>query len=324
MNCAPGRRSSVAALALAAGFLFAVAACDGNRLFNAKQEPDVAAQEIDFDADEQSWREQRRAALVAPDGWTSLVGLHWITPGAHYVGSNPGNGIQLSMGPSHLGMLDLRDGKVRFVPETGGDQNVDGAPLRGPVVLRGDDDPAGPSVLGFDGGRGQATVILRDKRHALRVRHADAPTRTGFGTLEYWPADRNWVIQGRFIPHPPGQTIEIANILGSFDAMPNPGLVEFERDGERYRLDAIDDGSGGLFLVFADATNGHGSYGAGRFLDAPMPDADDGVLLDFNRAYSPPCAFSNFATCPLPPPQNRLDLAVTAGEKLYVPPTSSR
>lgn len=324
MDYAPCNRTSVAALALATGLLLALGACDGNRLFNAKQEPDVAAQQTDFDADQQSWRDQRRAALLAPDGWTTLVGLHWITPGAHYVGSNAGNGIQLSMGPAHLGMLDLRDGKVRFVPGSGGNQSVDGVPVKGSVVLRSDDDPAGPGVLGFDGGRGQATVILRDNRHALRVRHADAPTRTGFGNLEYWPADRDWVISGRFIPHPPGQTIEIANIIGSFDAMPSPGLVEFDRDGASYRLETIDDGSGGLFLVFADRTNGHGSYGAGRFLDAPMPDADDGVLLDFNRAYSPPCAFSDFATCPLPPPQNRLELAVTAGEKNYVSPATAR
>lgn len=279
----------------------------------------MAAEKTTFDADQQAWRDQRREGLLAPGGWASLIGLHWITPGAHYVGSSAGNGIQLSMGPAHLGMLELRDDEVRFFPESGGDQTIDGKPVAGALVLRSDDDPAGPSVIGFDSGRAEATVILRDGRYALRVRHADAPTRTGFSGLEYWPAEQDWVVTGQFVPHPSGQTIEVANIIGSFDPTPNPGLVEFHRDGQVYQLEAIDDGGDELFLVFADRTNGHGSYGAGRFLYTAMPDADDRVFLDFNRAYSPPCAFTAFATCPLPPPQNRLDLAVTAGEKNYIP-----
>ena len=107
------------------------------------------------------------------------------------------------------------------------------------------------------------------------------------------------------------------------DAMANPGVVEFQRDGRIYRIEALDEGEGVLFLVFADRTNGHGSYGAGRFLDAPMPDANGSVTLDFNQSRNPPCAFTAFATCPLPPPENRLDLAITAGEKAYHKPTQS-
>lgn len=308
---------AVAVALLTALLMLATTACDRRGSFNSTQEIDVPAEQNAFDADQQAWRDQRWQGLLAPDGWTSLTGLHWITPGAHYIGSSAGNGIKLSMGPAHLGMIDLRDGKIRFFPESGSDLTVDGVPTTQTVVLRADDDPAGPSVLGFDADRGQASVILRDGRYALRVRHVDAPTRTGFTGLEYWPAERDWMIAGRFIPHPPGQTIEVANIIGSVDPTPNPGVVEFERDGQSYRLDAIDDGGGELFLVFADRTNGHGSYGAGRFLYAAMPDADDNVVLDFNRAYNPPCAFTDFATCPLPPPQNRLDLAVTAGERNY-------
>jgi hypothetical protein len=104
------------------------------------------------------------------------------------------------------------------------------------------------------------------------------------------------------------------------DAMSNPGIVEFTREGKTYRIEALDEGEGVLFLVFADHTNGKGSYGAGRFLDAPMPDAHGNVVLDFNQSRNPPCAFTAFATCPLPPPENRLDLAITAGEKAYHKP----
>ena len=111
--------------------------------------------------------------------------------------------------------------------------------------------------------------------------------------------------------------MQVANIIGGLDDAKNPGAVEFERDGKTYRIEVIDEGDGELFLVFADRTNGHGSYGAGRFLYTPMPDAQGRVTIDFNQGYNPPCAFTSFATCPLPPAQNRLDLAITAGEKAY-------
>src|SRR5690606_22438536 len=120
--------------------------------------------------------------------------------------------------------------------------------------------------------------------------------------------------------HPEGRTIEIASITGGAEAMANPGVVAFERDGATYRLEALAGVDGALFLILADRTSGHGSYGAGRYLDVDAPDAQGHVKLNFNRAYNPPCAFTAFATCPLPPPENRLDLAVTAGEMAYAPP----
>jgi hypothetical protein len=279
----------------------------------AKQAPAHAA----FAAGQQAWRDQRRAELTRPDGWTSLVGLHWIEPGAHYVGSAGDNGIRLAVGPAQLGMIDLRkDGVVRFVPAEGVALTLDDGPLQAPAVLRTDADEAGPSRLAFDDGKGLATVIERGGRRALRVKHADAPTRTAFAGLDYWPADASWKVDAKFIPHPAGKTIQIANIIGSLDDVPNPGVLEFERDGRIHRIEALDEGGDGLFLIIADRTSGHGSYGAGRYIDAPRPDARGRVAIDFNQAYNPPCAFTAFATCPLPPPENRLDLAVTAGEKI--------
>ena len=312
------RRQPRARFLLTGAFVLALGACTGSPPPHSEPETVVSADETTFDTDQQAWRDERRASLLAPDGWASLTGLHWIGEGAHYIGANAGNGIQLLIGPAHLGMIERRGQSIRFVPHVGGDLTLDGAELTDATALRSDDLEGGPGVLGFDGGRGEATVILRSGRYALRVRHVDAPTRTGFTALDYWPPEQAWVVTGRFIAHPPGKTVEIGNIVGGVDAMPNPGAVEFQRDGQDYRLEAIDDGSGQLFLIFADRTNGQGSYGAGRFLYAPMADANGRVLLDFNRAYSPPCAFTDFATCPLPPPENRLDLAVTAGEKNYV------
>jgi uncharacterized protein (DUF1684 family) len=233
------------------------------------------------------------------------------------VGSGADNGIRLAMGPPHLGLIDVRDGGIRLVPEPGVALALDDVAVTGPVVMRADDDPAGASKLRFDQGKGVATVIRRAQRFALRVKHAEAESRTGFQGLTYWPAEAGWRLTGKFIAHPPGRTLAIANIIGTTDETPNPGAVEFEHGGQRYRLEALDEGDGSLFLVFADRTSGHGSYGAGRFLDAPKPDAQGRVILDFNRAYNPPCAFTPFATCPLPPAANRLDLAIDAGEKTY-------
>ena len=282
-----------------------------------------AAAAATFAHDEQAWRDKRRSDLLKPEGWTSLIGLHWLDPGSHYIGSAAGNGIQLSMGPAHLGMVDIAGKQVRFVPEQSAQLTLDGKPLAGAATLRTDADPAGPSVIGFDGDKGHATVIERNNRFALRVKHADAPTRIGFSGIGYWPADPAWNIQAKFVPHEKGRTIEVANIIGGMDAMANPGIVEFQQGGKTHRIEALDEGEGVLFLVFADRTNGHGSYGAGRFLDAPMPDANGNVTLDFNQSRNPPCAFTAFATCPLPPPENRLDLAITAGEKAYHKPAQS-
>lgn len=277
----------------------------------------------DFTTLEHDWREHRRQDLLAADGWTSLIGLHWIDSGRHTLGSAADNAIQLALGPPHMGMLELKEGSVRLLPDMSATLTVDGVPLQAEVVLRTDTAADGASVIGFDDGKGVATVIERAGRTALRVKHADAPARLQFVGLDYWPADPAWKIEGTFIAHPPGTTLEIANIIGSVDSVANPGVVEFTRDGKRYRLEALDEGEGELFLVFADRTNGRGSYGAGRFLYAPMPDARQRVVLDFNQSYNPPCAFTSFATCPLPPPANRLDLEVTAGEKAYRKPPHS-
>lgn len=289
---------------------------------SAAQAPAVPADPA-FAQAQQAWRDQRRENLLKPDGWTSLIGLHWIEPGPHYFGSAGDNGIRLAMGPEHFGMIDLRsDGKIRFAPERGVPLTLDDQPLKGATILVSDADGGenGPSRLGFDEGKGLATVIKRGDRYALRVKHADAPTRTGFAGLQYWPADPSWRIEGKFVPHPPGKTIDIADIIGTLSPVPNPGAIEFQRDGKTYRLEALDEGEPELFLVFADRTSGHDSYGAGRFLYAPKPDAQNRVVLDFNRSYNPPCAFTPFATCPLPPPENRLDLAVLSGEKAYAKP----
>ena len=292
-----------------------LAPTDGN---GVHEEAEVAADPA-FVAANEAWRAQRRARLLEPDGWASLIGLHWIELPAHYVGSSATSGIRLAKGPERMGLLQQQGGRVYLTPESDAELTVDGEPASGRIELR-PEGPDAPTVIGFDDGKGQLVLIERGARKALRVRHAEAGTLTGLGALDYWPADPSWRIAGRFVAHPPGQTIPVLDILGHEAPQPNPGVVEFERGGAQYRLEALEGEDGGLFLIFADRTSGHASYAAGRYLETSAPTVDGSVELDFNRAYNPPCVFTDFATCPLPPADNRLDLAVTAGEQRYVRP----
>src|SRR5690606_28465734 len=303
----------VAALVLLAG-------CGGGEGGAATAGGSVApAADPAFVADNDAWRAERRAALLEPDGWPSLVGLHWIELPAHYIGSGATNGIRLAKGPGKMGLLQRQGGKVLLTPEPEAGLVVDGQPAIARFELQSDMTST-PTLVGFDDGKGQLSLIERGGRKALRVRHVEADTLTGLGPLAYWPADPGWRVQARFVAHPPGKTIPIMDITSQQGPQPNPGAVEFEHGGRPYRLEALEGEDGGLFLVFADRTSGHDSYAAGRYLYTDAPAADGTVAVDFNRAYNPPCVFTDYATCPLPPPENRLDLAVTAGEKKYVRP----
>jgi len=313
-------RTAAPRLGWSAGLLTALIA--GCAQPPASPTPSVTKASPAFVAAQQQWRQQREAELRAPDGWTSLVGLHWLDQKAHYVGSGAGSGIRLAVGPERLGLV-RRDGDAwYFTPERGTAVDVAGVPLRGRIAFL-DDQQSSPTLLHFDQGRGQLSLIRRGERFALRVKHADAPTRRDFAGLAYWPGGPTWRVPAHFIAHPPGRTLPVVDMVGQVTPLPNAGKVVFERAGTSFELEAIAAPGAPLFLIFADRSSGHGSYPAGRYLDVQVPAADGSVVLDFNRAYNPPCAFTAFATCPLPPPQNRLDLAVEAGERAYHQPPSA-
>lgn len=272
-----------------------------------------------FEADQQQWRTQRYQDLIRADGWTSLIGLHWLEGPAHWIGSGPGSGIRLSAGPARLGMLRREGMAVSFTPEAGVDVSVDGEPVRGRIPLHSDHDPQ-PTIIAFDEGKGLLSLIRRGDRLALRVKHADAVSRTAFAGIDYWPGGPDWTVDAMLIPAPPGRTLSIVDITGMSSELPAGGTLQFQRDGVQYALEAIAEPGGELFVIFADRTSGHGSYPAARYIDVPPAGADGRVKIDFNRAYNPPCAFTPYATCPLPPAENRLDLRVEAGEKNYRKP----
>ena len=261
------------------------------------------------------WRKDRIAKLTTPDGWLSLVGMHWLPDnGIARVGSGEANGTRLAVGPSKLGLIKVDSGQVWFEPEYGTSVTIDGVPNKGRVKLTSD-ALINPTQVGFEGGQASFIVIERGGKLALRVRNSQAPALINFNGLDYFDIDRDYRFEAKFIPHEAGRTLEVINILGMVEPMMNPGVVEFTKDEKTYRLEALDEGDHRLFLVFADLTSGHESYPAGRFLYAEYPDASGMTEVDFNKAYNPPCAFNAYSTCPMPPENNRLDIAINAGEK---------
>lgn len=284
------------------------------------------AARLAYDREILDWRAGRLQRLTKPDGWLSLVGMHWLAEGNTRIGHAADNGTRLAVGPDHLGVLKVgHDGSLRFTADPGAGATVNGADATAPMILASDADPkADASVVGFNKGDASFIVIKLGGRYALRVRDALAPTRTGFAGIPSFDIDPAFRFKAAFKPHPPGQKIDIINVLGLVDAMDNPGTVTFSKDGKPFTLEAVDEGDRRLFLVYADRSSGHQSYAASRFLYADYPDASGHTIVDFNKGYNPPCAFTAYSTCPLPPLRNRLDLAITAGEMKPPKPSSAR
>jgi uncharacterized protein (DUF1684 family) len=270
----------------------------------------------------EQWRADRVARLTAPDGWLSLIGLDWLHEGANRIGCAADNDIVLKAGPAHLGTVTLAaDGSLSIVLEAAAGATVDGSSVTEAALV--DDMHAGgngPTLVRF--GSASFHVIDRDGRKALRVKDPEAATRKDFAGIDYFPIDPSWRIDADWVPFVPAHKLEIGSVIGTIDAVDVPGKAVFQRDGHTFELLPYQEEPGGeLFFVIADRTSGKETYGAARFFYAALPKgglAQPGkVELDFNKAYNPPCAFTPFATCPLAPPENRLDVAVTAGEKKY-------
>lgn len=175
-----------------------------------------------FLADTAAWRKARLNELRAPDGWTSLVGLHWLSLKAHYIGSSADSGIRLAVGPPKMGMVSTENNAVWFVPERGAALTLDGKPLTSRIRFQSDRDPQ-PTRIYFDDGKGVLSLIHRGDRDALRVKHADASSRTHFAGLDYWPLDPSWRITARYVPNAVGKTIPIVDIVGISSEQPNAG-----------------------------------------------------------------------------------------------------
>jgi uncharacterized protein (DUF1684 family) len=265
-----------------------------------------------YTATVEQWRQKREAGLKAEGGWLSLAGLFWLKEGANAVGSDPACPIRFARGPAHVGVIEYKGGKATFRAESGASVLINGkASAGGP--LHSDDGGAKPDEVKT--GDFTFFVIHRGERDAIRLKDNFAEARTHFKGLHWYPVKPEYHVIAKWTPYNPPKVLSIPNILGEIEKTPSPGIAEFALLGQTIRLEpTVDDGL--LFFVFKDLTAGKETYPAGRFLKTAMP-KDGKVDMDFNEAYNPPCAFSEYATCPLPTKQNRMAIRLEAGELNY-------
>lgn len=266
----------------------------------------------------EQWKARRLASLTSETGWLTLAGLYWLEPGENTFGRAKSNSLVLDNESlaEHAGSFVVKDRKVRFVARKGTQVAQDGKPVSD--IELASDLTSNPTVL--KSGSLSFYLIERVGKLGIRVRDSENPHRKNFTGLQYFPIDDSWIVDARFVPYHPHKKVPIINILGMQEDMDAPGALVFTHGGKEYRLDALleDPADKELFIMFADGTSGRETYGAGRFMYVPLPSKDGIVRLNFNEAYNPPCAFNTFATCPLPPPQNKmLSVRVEAGEKTY-------
>jgi uncharacterized protein len=284
-----------------------------------------SAVDASWQADLNAWREQHAVELQKPDGWLSLAGLEWLAPGDNSVGSAADNKIHLpAEGPEHLGILHLDATKVTLNPPPGGFPAgflVDGKPARSQELHTSPDSDKNNPRMTI--GALNVYVIHRGERFALRIKDAKAPTLVGFRGLRWYPPDSAYRVTARWIPYTPPKSVTLATLIGTSYAQPVPGAAEFKLFGATYQLEPVleDPNVAKLFFILRDPTSATTTYAACRFLYTGFPtnglDQPGELVLDFNRLENPPCAYTSFATCPLPPPQNRLTVALPVGEQRY-------
>ena len=272
------------------------------------------AADVPYQQQIEQWRAHREARLKADDGWLTVAGLFWLNDGDNTVGTASDCSIVLPGGsaPAHIGVFHFRDGKTSFRAASGVAVAVNGKPAES-AELKPDDDKDGPDEVSVNALT--MYVIHRGDKYGIRLKDRNSEYRRSFTGLHWYPIRPEYRVTAKFVAWPQPKEIPIANILGQTEPTPSPGYLEFTLNGVALRLDAVTE-EDTLFLIFRDRTAGKTTYGAGRFLNTDMP-KDGVVVLDFNKAYNPPCAFTPYATCPLPPPQNRLAVAIEAGELKY-------
>jgi len=265
-----------------------------------------------FEAENRKWREHRDEELRADDGWLSVAGLFWLKDGSNSFGSGKEMNIVLPSAPENIGTLELANGVVTLKVADGVTVNV------GPEAVRthemkfdGAEQPAPFTV-----GSLKLNIIKRGDRYGLRVKDKNNQALLAFKGLEWFPARESYRVVATFIPDAQPKEMIIMNVLGDELKMKSPGVLSFTLNGRTHQLRPVMENEEKLFIIFRDQTAGKTTYGAGRFLYADVP-KDGKVILDFNRAENPPCAFTPYATCPLPPRANFLTIPIPAGERAF-------
>jgi uncharacterized protein (DUF1684 family) len=270
----------------------------------------------DLAAYEQSiadWHASREERLLGPDGWLNLAGLYWLVEGSNSFGSAASNDIVLPQGraPERVGEFVLRDGRVSMQVRSGVTVLHEGSPVKQLDLTH---DGAGEPTLLTHGSLAWFAIKRMD-RMGLRVRDYEHPALRAFPGIDTYPVVPDWRVSARLEPYPEPRRVSVRTVVEGLGWDPvAPGVLAFEINGDPLSLEAFEAGDD-LFILFADLTSGTETYPGGRYLYARRPGPDGLTVLDFNKAYNPPCAFNEFATCPLPSRRNRLPVMISAGEK---------
>jgi uncharacterized protein (DUF1684 family) len=262
------------------------------------------------------WHARRIERVTADDGWLNLVGLLWLHPGNNTFGASNDNNIVFPEGKiaDNAGYFVLTGEQVTIHVNKDVKITSKGQPVTELVIFH----PDSSENIVLESGSLRWNIIKRDAQIGIRLRDLDSPLRTNFKGVERFPADPDYRINATFEKSDSLHTIDVANVLGQTVAQESPGSLVFSFGGSTYRLDALAGGKEELFIVFGDETSGKETYGGGRFLYVKKPaEGDNTVVIDFNKSYNPPCVFTPYATCPLPPKQNILPIAIRVGEKDY-------
>ncbi|MEW6195705.1 MAG: DUF1684 domain-containing protein [Bacteroidota bacterium] len=269
----------------------------------------------DYINEVKNWHKKRIENLKKENGWLNLVGLYWLKEGENKFGSDRSNDIDFPVGKSapFIGSFFLKDSVVTIKINSDVEVFLENCEPVTEMELKNDLQP-GTTIL--DHGSLRWFVIKRGDRYGIRLRDLDAELVKKFAGIETYPINSDWKVEAKFEAYLPNKIISVPNILGTIDKEKSPGALLFNVDQREYRLDVLDAGKS-YFVIFADETSGNETYGGGRFLYVDKPDSTGKIFIDFNKAYNPPCVFTKYATCPLPPKQNHLKLEITAGEKNY-------
>ncbi|HEV2805304.1 MAG TPA: DUF1684 domain-containing protein [Chthoniobacterales bacterium] len=276
----------------------------------------ISAQaQTDYGKEIEKWRSDRETNLKKETGWLTVAGLFWLKEGTNTVGAGENFDVRLTdnFKQGKFGEIEFKNGAATLKVENGVEAQADGKSIAAPVALVSDENGKPTEIRT---GTQTFFLIKREERTGIRLKDSNSEARRNFQGMHWFPADESYKVVARFEPFAEPKEISVPNVLGGKFKMKSPGALKFSLKGKEYALQPVDEGDGTLFIIFRDKSSENETYKSGRFLYADKP-VNGEVVLDFNKAENPPCAFTAYATCPLPPPGNSLDVEIKAGEKRY-------
>ena len=276
--------------------------------------PSAQAQ-TDYTKEIEKWRQERETNLKKETGWLTVAGLSWLKEGTNTVGAGEKFDVRLTENfkQGKFGEIEFKDGKAVLKVANGVEAQADGKPIAAPVNLVSD-EKGKPTEIRT--GTQTFYLIRREDRFGIRLKDSNSEARRNFKGLHWFPVDETYKVAARLEPGTEEKEVKVPNVLGGFFKEKSPGRVKFTIGGKEQSLQALEENDGSLFLIFADQSNDKETYKTGRFLYADKA-VNGETVLDFNKAENPPCAFTPYATCPLPPAGNKLATAINAGEKRF-------